>query len=462
MTEVFRFRTTDKLLGEFQELEEQAIYFADAKELHDPAEGLRDLYWQGDRIVWTNLFRHYITCLNAIFTLFGNAGKTLRISPRDIPVMANDTTSSELTNLLADVYDRVFQSLQLREFVARMATAKHKCRHEELLFYLQCLHYHALQAIHQAHVDRGLIVGGYEWAQLPRTFELAHKVLAQSLDVEEDAIRRELFQVSSWIRNRTFLSAKIAGTIAASTNREANQEFLVCDFPSHYLKQLEQLLYPTWYVACFTYDYSNSSMWAHYGDGHQGVCLVFKADDSKDSRWLRLRQSGESAYSSRRMEFTKRQFLDVQYGDKTPEIDFFRSMGHVPEPQLNTMWYSDDKGNWSSCGSHLRNGTDAWREGYWDRYYPSLHIKARDWQYEKEARLIHYSLVGDLPKKSRQLKYDFASLRGIIFGIRTLEAEKLRIIDIIREKCRKCGRTDFKFFQSYYCPDSGKIMKYSI
>ena len=286
MTEVFRFRTTDKLVGEFQELEEQAIYFADGKELNDPAEGLRDLYWQGDRIVWTNLFRHYVRCLNATFTLFGAAGKTSRISPREIPVMSNDITSSELRNLLADVYDRVFRSLRLHEFLARMARSKHKCRHEELLFYLQSLHFHALHAIHQAHVDRNLAVGGYEWAQLPRTFELAHKVLSQSLDVEEDAIRRELFQVSSWIRNRIFLSAKLAGTIAASTSREANQEFLVCDFPRHYLKQLERLLYPTWYVACFTYDYSNSSMWAHYGDGHKGVCLVFEADDSRDSQCL--------------------------------------------------------------------------------------------------------------------------------------------------------------------------------
>ena len=460
MTEVFRFRTTDKLVGEFQELEEQAIYFADAEELNDPAEGFRDLYWQGDQIVWTNLFRHYISCLNAIFILFGISGATSRISSRDIPAMGNDSTSSELKSLLADVYDRVFESLRLHDFVAALAESQHKCWHEELLFYLQCLHYHSLQAIHQAHVDGNLAAGVHEWDQLPRTFDLAHNFLSQSLDVEEDAVRRELFQMSSWIRNNAFLGAKLAGKIASGTESEANQEFLVCDFPRHYLKQLERLLYPAWYVACFTYDCSNPSMWTHYGDSHKGVCLIFEADESDGSQFLRLQQASDSARPSRRKEFVQRQFLDVRYGDKAQEVDFFQSMGRVPEPQLRARWYSDDKGNWSSCGNHLNGDTGAWRDGYWERFYPPLHIKASDWEYEKETRLIHYSQFGDLPKQHRQLKDDFASLRGIIFGINTPDAEKLKIIEIIREKCRKHDRGDFKFFQAYYCRDSGKIKKY--
>ena len=154
MTEVFRFRTTDKLVGDFQELEEQAIYFADATELNDPAEGFRDLYWQGDDIVWTNLFRHYISCLNETIIKFRIIGETSQMSPRDIPVLSSGTTTTDLVNLTTDICDRVFKSVRLHEFAARMATSKHKCREEELLFYLQNLHFPTLKAIHQAHSDK--------------------------------------------------------------------------------------------------------------------------------------------------------------------------------------------------------------------------------------------------------------------------------------------------------------------
>jgi hypothetical protein len=52
MTELlYRFRKTDKLLGEFQELENQEIYFASPEQLNDPLEGFKDLYWKGDDIL---------------------------------------------------------------------------------------------------------------------------------------------------------------------------------------------------------------------------------------------------------------------------------------------------------------------------------------------------------------------------------------------------------------------------
>ncbi len=67
MAEFFRFRAVDALLERYQELEKQTIYFANPEELNDPIEGIRDIVWSGDKIVWTNLFRHYISWLNAAF-----------------------------------------------------------------------------------------------------------------------------------------------------------------------------------------------------------------------------------------------------------------------------------------------------------------------------------------------------------------------------------------------------------
>ena len=63
---VYRFRSMEYLLGEeYQELENQTIYFASPDQLNDPMEGLRDIVWNGDKIAWTNFFKHYVFCLHA-------------------------------------------------------------------------------------------------------------------------------------------------------------------------------------------------------------------------------------------------------------------------------------------------------------------------------------------------------------------------------------------------------------
>ena len=50
MAEFFRFRSVDALLGKYQELEKQTIYFASPEELNDPMEGFRDIVWSGDKL----------------------------------------------------------------------------------------------------------------------------------------------------------------------------------------------------------------------------------------------------------------------------------------------------------------------------------------------------------------------------------------------------------------------------
>jgi hypothetical protein len=55
---LFRFRTIHALLDSRHELEHQEIYFSPPEQLNDPLEGFKDIFWQGDAIVWTNLLRH--------------------------------------------------------------------------------------------------------------------------------------------------------------------------------------------------------------------------------------------------------------------------------------------------------------------------------------------------------------------------------------------------------------------
>ena len=64
-----------------------------------------------------------------------------------------------------------------------------------------------------------------------------------------------------------------------------------------------------------------------------------------------------------------------------------------------------------------------------------------------------------IDESDRKLKYDFDYLEGIIFGIKTPIKEKLKTIEIIKNKCQKHERTNFEFYQAYYCPDE-KIISY--
>ena len=52
MVELYRFRSITSLFENYQELENQSVYFASPEELNDPMERFRIYFWQGDEIVW--------------------------------------------------------------------------------------------------------------------------------------------------------------------------------------------------------------------------------------------------------------------------------------------------------------------------------------------------------------------------------------------------------------------------
>ena len=47
--------------------------------------------------------------------------------------------------------------------------------------------------------------------------------------------------------------------------------------------------------------------------------------------------------------------------------------------------------------------------------------------------------------------------KGIIFGIKTPTSDKIKIIEIINQKCEEYDRTDFHFYQAYYSKETGNI-----
>ena len=253
-------------------------------------------------------------------------------------------------------------------------------------------------------------------------------------------------------------------------NSEKNRQLLLLDFNGTYVKELEKLLWPRWYAACFTKTDSNSSLWANYGDSHKGVCLIFDAVDTSETSTLALRRvtgwdSDSNGHWKEKWNVVSMPFHDVSYSDKPGEIDFFRNIGMLPTPALMKLWYTDEAGNTSECASHIEpgEGLEPWRKKHWGEYVRDIIFKSEDWKHEQECRLILHGLLEDsLGERHRALTYEFHSLKGIIFGIRTSDEDKVNVIEIIQRKCQENNLTDFKFFQAYYSPERGDIHKYEI
>ncbi|MCY3994380.1 MAG: DUF2971 domain-containing protein [Caldilineaceae bacterium] len=478
MTEVYRFRSTRRLIcGDTSELERQTIFFASPEQLNDPMEGLRDLVWRGDEIVWTNFFKHYVFCLHQSYVIFKILGSEEELRAGHIPILGrwDEPTTPQMGELFDDIWKRTHEELGLSELSGKLATVKREVRRDELLFYLRLIHLEVISIIQRAWADKGL-APEEELSQLESTFRkfkpAVNSVVELVLQVEAELGNRTDVMFSALYRliEGQRLKHKYIFRDAFSNPVTKNQQLLLLDFPSIYVNQLDKLLWPEWYAACFAKSYHNPSVWAHYGDGHAGVCLIFEAVESADGSSLELKRLTGRQFNAKgdykeHWSYAPMYFQDVSYSERPATIDFLRNMGVLPVPALMKLWYTDAKGHISDCATHFTSGKEeeSWRGEHWKDFQRDISIKNKDWEYEQECRLILHGLLdSSLDECRRALTYKFDSLKGIIFGIRTSDQDKLNIIDVIQRKCQANERSDFQFFQAYFSPEHADIRKEEI
>ena len=484
-THLYRIRSTKHLLGEYQELRHQQIYFAEPSELNDPMEGFRDIVWRGDEIVWANLFRNYISCLNLTVTLAKLCGDTKLITPKEILIEGFDPESPTPieTIVLDELCSSVFELCRLNPLISSLANTDHKVRRDELLLYLKAVHYIALeeiQKIHNRHSGSPNVVTNDLQRSHPRVLSQITDLIQQSFRQDptfNSSKRGALFSTFSRVYDNRILIRKYQTRQHDKDDRQIlqpNQDLIYLDFPKVYISQLPRILYPRYYVACFLEDYRNSSLWGHYGDNHTGACLIFSARQVSGPPVLNLRrmvgystfkdsQSGEFG-SKETWKYSPVEFYKMNYQERLAELDFFRSIGFLRTDTLLSRWYTDRDGVRSKCSDHIgAEGEELWRDLYWKKFFRDLTIKTRDWSYEKEWRLVLCSSLMDLSKTSnRTLSYKFEDLKGIIFGINMSDEDKMDIIDIILEKCRQMDRPLFEFYQAYYSEESSSIERHKL
>ena len=459
---VYRFRSMEYLLGnEYQELERQSIYFASPDELNDPMEGLRDIVWRGDKIVWTNFFKHYVYCLNASYPLRRTIYDSLDIDADKMPIHGRwDKPTTLQDQRLNRVWHSFYNLPGVSQMIETLASTDRRIRYRELEFYLRGIQSTALELVIYSSPDIQFMPDS---TKQPYAVEICNnarelfKSILFALVVFENANTEE--QINALLREKVKLwnNERINRQLndPDSAGKLDSMDQLSLDFPTVYLKAIEKLLWFDWRTACFTKGYHNSSVWGTYGDSHKGACLIFESVKKDGSYQLELREGEEGK------DVPASKFREVVYGGKLNEVDFFRSIGRSTVEQLRELWYTDTKGNISECAAHLpRDGeidnddTIAWRKNYWDSFYRNITTKTKDWKYEQEWRLVledRSSGFGE--EKNHTLTYDLNSLKGIIFGINASDKNRLEAIRIIQKKCEKLKWT--------HCPvqNDGKISK---
>jgi hypothetical protein len=464
---LYRFRTTEKLLDKkYQELERQELYFAEPQELNDPIEGFKDIFWSGDEIVWRNLLRHYVLCLHVACDMVMFVGEDTPFDRSQMPIFM---TENDLPPSARAKYQEIcklfFEQEPISQLPKLLASRLHPVRRNELSFYLRYIHSYALHAIFSIYKEHKLLT-------IPDYVQFDEFFVAKNYNVTIPEVNRlelkhpdkpdateQLFAMTSHATEQLLLINKYNNPAA---NLYRNKLMVLTEYPGIYINHIDRVMHGKWYAACFVENYCNPTVWSHYGDAHKGICLKFRTSLSSNLPTIKLHeivgikgQKGKSdfIYGDKTLQFYK-----VHYAKRYPEIDFFRSLGQVRELDINPFWYADVNRNISKCVSDIFADRDRWRKTYWERLYEIITTKLESWAYESEYRLIITELMIDYnTRDKRKLKYKFMDLEGIIFGINTLEEDKLRVIEIIESKCRLEARSDFKFYQAFYAKDAGEI-----
>lgn len=156
---MYRFRSVENLIGDYQELEKQQIYCASLDELNDPLEGKMIYFWHGDRIVMENLFKHYLLCLDHVVFLAKLLKDDQGISKDDIPVYlsVDKLPTPKYKQRIHQIYNQFFSDEFIQGYIDFMLQDNAKIYEEEMHVHLKLLHMRAIDAIFNVNAQYGLM-----------------------------------------------------------------------------------------------------------------------------------------------------------------------------------------------------------------------------------------------------------------------------------------------------------------
>jgi hypothetical protein len=460
---LYRFRPLTRVLDD-GELENQEMYLSSPEELNDPMEGLKDVVWRGDEVLWRNLMRHYMICLTwslAHARVGGeqdaaSAGIAARLTDASLP-------TDEIRAVCAEAYEAFVASTSVDVLFQFLGRERVPLRRQALHAILVSVHLMACECLSRTFENHGL--------QKPSAWRLPLEVaeavrnmwtalMNMSREGTDAALVDAIFAAAGEVKFQADLLHHYNQWAEHAAPGDLAGRFLLFDFSWRYLDAIvNELLHPRWYAVCFAGRCNNAAMWSAYADGHRGVALKFRAAESNEGLTIPLQAVlGTSTTPAGTQEVANAvhaRLYQVRYTEGPLTWDFFTQLGQLSRKDL-AFWHQGQDGQVSAIAVESEVGSDAWRARYWDRCRESVTVKLQDWAHEQEHRLVLWDMLGTV-ERNRMARYDFGSLCGVVFGMRTPTEEKLRIMRILQAKCAAAKRDDFELFQADYSPKSNRI-----
>lgn len=458
---LYRFRPVRSLLGTTEresELRGKYIYFASPSQLNDPQEGFRDIVWRGDPIVWRNLFKHFFSSL-AVRNYQYFSVTSFDDFEFPIAIKYSATTPQTQARLFSAV-DEFLDNSNVKRHLELLSSNGRNVRRAELLLHLRALHPLAMHVISKMLVEQSFITKGFgiNGATQDELLETSNAIL-NNMSTKSGAFDQlEIFDLAK--SALFYLMRKNLMDRYDNWKSEKPDKWLRlnAEFPDEYANHLERLCTPEWYVACFMDSCANSAIWGSYGENHRGVCLKFRTEALEGKPVIKLNAPAHHPKVKNWWAVKTLEFYKVDYESEHLDLDFFRSLAGVPEPILQSDWYTGPGGELSICMGEVFEDVRLWQNKFWEKHKLSITSKTRHWEGESEYRLLlTTNFQNAVPEQDRCLRYNFDSLEGIIFGIKTSNDQKFKLMRLVEDLCLSHQRKGFNFYQAYYDPASKDI-----
>lgn len=233
---IFHFRNAESVL-KFDELKNLEIYFCPYDSEDDAAEGLMNVYWKADEILWNNFFAQYFVVfyVHYIMILFAEE------DDRKIPDQIYWKQPRALFNL-EGLIQRFLDSQTVTRIKIIAMAKNHEVSADELKLYLRIVHGVAVSIV---------------WSIDHEINDMFCK-RKRNLD---DASLTETVNNLKWNEENTYGIFRVLEQFleknereAIATNGEEWKRWLFIDFPKEYFKCLPEMIYPRWYIASFCKD----------------------------------------------------------------------------------------------------------------------------------------------------------------------------------------------------------------
>lgn len=458
----YRFRTL-KNIFEYKELENQEIYFASNEELNDPMEGFKNIIFEGDNILWHNLIRHYLACLTHMhfkYNIVHNFDfNGYNFSDEDVYIDPINTPNKAFKNIFNDLYGEFRK--YFTNFVDSFFLDDEKILFTELKYYL---------------LNINMLIYPFvcDFLFNNEIKDNVSNIIAINLNKlknYKNSIKNKEFNEKNNIITQDYSKLYYKLQHKLMSKEDYYSLFIYTSFIEQYCQKIVFYAFPKEYVACFNKNFHNTIMWSHYADNHTGVCLIYTCNDDNTftvemnqeylniiyKNYVNYNISNDINNKKSLIETSKLKFYKVKYSNDIKEENFFLNL-YTYNKQFNKTWYYDEIKNRESL--FYKKELEYKNKIEYNAYKRCNLIKTTEWEYEQEYRLI-LDIIFPY-KKAQIIKYDFANLYGIIFGIRTPLKEKLKIINIIKNKCKKENRRNFNFYQAYYNLSKNIIDKYRL